>query len=193
MTSGLFMVDRNGCPTFMNPAAERLTGFRLEEIKGTPLHDSIHCIRPDGAPYPASECPLAEAYRESKPLKNHEDVFVRKDGGLFPVSCSVTPLEEEGEAVGTVTEFVDITERKKAEESQRLLNAELDHRVKNILATIQSLLVQTSHGSRSLDAFVEAFKGRIGAMAQRSEEHTSELQSLMRISYAVFCLKKKKS
>src|SRR3546814_3827708 len=33
----------------------------------------------------------------------------------------------------------------------------------------------------------------IGAMAARSEEHTSELQSLMRISYAVFCLKKKKS
>src|SRR3546814_4446773 len=33
---------------------------------------------------------------------------------------------------------------------------------------------------------------RVGAMAPRSEEHTSELQSLMRISYAVFCLNKKK-
>src|SRR3546814_5039482 len=40
MTSGLFMVDRNGCPTFMNPAAERLTGFRLEEIERSEEHTS---------------------------------------------------------------------------------------------------------------------------------------------------------
>src|SRR3546814_4449962 len=42
---------------------------------------------------------------------------------------------------------------------------------------------------------LEAFGGGVtwgGAMLRRSEEHTSELQSLMRISYAVFCLKKKK-
>src|SRR3546814_4624416 len=35
-------------------------------------------------------------------------------------------------------------------------------------------------------------RAELGVIAQRSEEHTSELQSLMRISYAVFCLKKKK-
>src|SRR3546814_1923748 len=40
--------------------------------------------------------------------------------------------------------------------------------------------------------FVETYKAKFGADAVRSEEHTSELQSLMRISYAVFCLKKKK-
>src|SRR3546814_2596819 len=38
-----------------------------------------------------------------------------------------------------------------------------------------------------------AFAARMGELAERSEEHTSELQSLMRISYAVFCLKKKKT
>src|SRR3546814_10333822 len=38
---------------------------------------------------------------------------------------------------------------------------------------------------------IYAFRGAQDAMASRSEEHTSELQSLMRISYAVFCLKKK--
>src|SRR3546814_4718985 len=43
---------------------------------------------------------------------------------------------------------------------------------------------------RCLGSFIAAFDG--GAYIKRSEEHTSELQSLMRISYAVFCLKKKK-
>src|SRR3546814_3682258 len=52
-----------------------------------------------------------------------------------------------------------------------------------------------------LDKFSEAYtevdkqarQGKIAAVRERSEEHTSELQSLMRISYAVFCLKKKKT
>src|SRR3546814_2215511 len=38
---------------------------------------------------------------------------------------------------------------------------------------------------------LDQLRGQFGRVAQRSEEHTSELQSLMRISYAVFCLKKK--
>src|SRR3546814_9235794 len=39
----------------------------------------------------------------------------------------------------------------------------------------------------------QAFERRVRFLGERSEEHTSELQSLMRISYAVFCLKKKKT
>src|SRR3546814_3017757 len=44
------------------------------------------------------------------------------------------------------------------------------------------------------DAVLECFEGAVGIRGDddRSEEHTSELQSLMRISYAVFCLKKQK-
>src|SRR3546814_10777034 len=45
---------------------------------------------------------------------------------------------------------------------------------------------------RELDALVAAVAKKAGVVPERSEEHTSELQSLMRISYAVFCLKKKK-
>src|SRR3546814_11580897 len=41
--------------------------------------------------------------------------------------------------------------------------------------------------------FMSGWAGEHGRVVHRSEEHTSELQSLMRISYAVFCLKKKKS
>src|SRR3546814_8331539 len=50
-----------------------------------------------------------------------------------------------------------------------------------------------SGGEPSAGADGESWEARIGVAPQRSEEHTSELQSLMRISYAVFCLKKKKT
>src|SRR3546814_9741194 len=85
---------------------------------------------------------------------------------------SIAPLTLSGEAIsGCVVTMVDLSQRKIAERQQLLMMRELDHRIKNTLALVLSISHRT---------------------AARSEEHTSELQSLMRISYAVFCLKKKK-
>src|SRR3546814_5732547 len=53
-------------------------------------------------------------------------------------------------------------------------------------------LIRRVYGSADFREGVESFVARRDPRWQRSEEHTSELQSLMRISYAVFCLKKKK-
>lgn len=59
----------------------------------------------------------------------------------------------------------DITERKRAEERQRLLIAELDHRVKNALACVSVVAQHTRERSGSMDEFVERLTGRIQAMA----------------------------
>jgi PAS domain S-box-containing protein len=59
----------------------------------------------------------------------------------------------------------DITERKRAEERQRLLVRELDHRVKNVLASVATVAQRTRQGSASMDEFLQAFEGRIQAMA----------------------------
>ncbi|WP_166397042.1 PAS domain S-box protein [Rubrobacter marinus] len=118
--SCLFMMDVMGCPTFMNPAAEAATGYTLEELRGRTLHDSVHHTRPDGSHYPISECPLGEALDPaSTGVTKVEEVFVRKDGTFFPVSCSVSPLDRDGERVGAVLEFQDVTERKRAEAELR--------------------------------------------------------------------------
>ena len=59
----------------------------------------------------------------------------------------------------------DITERKQAEMRQALLTAELDHRVKNVLARVSVAAMKTREGSSSIDDFVTALKGRIQSMA----------------------------
>ncbi|HYX31626.1 MAG TPA: PAS domain S-box protein [Oligoflexus sp.] len=114
--SCLFMMDRNGRPTFMNPAAMRVTGYgSLEEIKGKPLHDAVHWKKADGSPYPMEECPIDNAQADLQTVQNQAEVFCRKDGSLFPVSYSIAPLEKNGEVIGSVLEFRDVTEEKKSE------------------------------------------------------------------------------
>src|SRR3546814_4770709 len=85
---------------------------------------------------------------------------------LFPYTTLFRSAAATREALHRETEQVEM---------RTILLRELNHRVKNTLATVNSLAALSREG------------------ATRSEEHTSELQSLMRISYAVFCLKKKKN
>src|SRR5262249_19624258 len=59
----------------------------------------------------------------------------------------------------------DITKRKRYEERQNVLMAELDHRVKNVLARVAVVATYTRQGSRTMDEFIQAFDGRIQSMA----------------------------
>jgi two-component sensor histidine kinase len=67
----------------------------------------------------------------------------------------------------------DITERKAAEERQKILIDELNHRVKNTLATVQSLSAQTAHGAPSQKAFQQAFEGRLIALGKAHDQLTA--------------------
>ncbi|MCC9168359.1 GAF domain-containing sensor histidine kinase [Pontibacter harenae] len=115
-TGALFMMNEFGECTFMNPAAVAMTGFTLEELANKPLHDIIHHTRPDGSHYPLHECPIDRALPQNSDVRAHQDVFIRKDGTFFPVSCAASPIKENGVPVGTVIEVRDVTEEKKAEQ-----------------------------------------------------------------------------
>jgi len=127
--SCLFMMDKEGHSTFMNPTAETVTGYTLDEIRDMPLHDAIHHHHPDGRPYPMCDCPIDNAQSELVEMKDYEDIFIRKDGSFFPVICYIAPLEENGKVVGSVLDFRDVTEQKEAEKEIRVLNNTLEQRV----------------------------------------------------------------
>jgi len=74
-------------------------------------------------------------------------------------------LNDARQTVGSIVTLTDITARKRAEDQQTMLVAELNHRVKNILAIVQSVAAQTVRGSSSLETFNVAFSGRIKALA----------------------------
>lgn len=128
--SCLFMMDDAGRPTFMNPAAEVVTGYTLDEIRDRPLHEAVHHHHPDGRSFPITDCPIDNGREELVPLQDYRDVFVRKDGTFFPVSCFVAPLS--GRQRGAVLEFRDITEELRAEEALRAA----DRRKDEFIATL---------------------------------------------------------
>lgn len=90
---------------------------------------------------------------------------LRADGSEFPIEASISQTSIAGEKLLTAI-VRDITERQRAEDMQRLLLAELDHRVKNALATVQAIAMQTLNAKMEPAAFVEAFSGRIQALGR---------------------------
>jgi PAS domain S-box-containing protein len=126
MGEGVFTLDAQGRVTYLNPEAERLLGWKTEELLGRRMHDMTHYQRPDGSPFPIEECAGFQVLREGKALKDFADTFIRKDASFFPVSYSSSLLRDaNGQVVGLVVVFQDITERKQAEQERHHLEARL--------------------------------------------------------------------
>src|SRR5690606_33040257 len=121
----LFLIDTRGRGLFINPAAEEVTGYTKDEFIGTAVHDLVHPVHPDGSPYPAQDCPLHTALGFGDTLRGHEDVFLHKDGRLFPVRCNAQPVIRNGEPIAVVIEFWDITREKHADERLQKKNERL--------------------------------------------------------------------
>src|SRR5499427_10064577 len=99
-------------------------------------------------------------------IEDHETVRQRKNGSRVDVSLMISPVKDaEGNVVGASAIVRNITERKRAEEREKMLMAELDHRVKNVLARVDMVTMSSRNGSSSIDEFIRSLKGRIQSMA----------------------------
>ncbi|HEY6751874.1 MAG TPA: PAS domain S-box protein, partial [Rubrobacteraceae bacterium] len=146
----LFLWDTEGRVTFMNPAAEQTFGWRQEELLGEVLHDRMHHHHPDGRAYPISECPLVRVFESAQTLRDHEDVFFRRDGSPIDVSCSLGPIIVDGRITGAALVVRDITERKKNEgavrESELLYQTAMEQAMENIfLVEVETLRIMESN------------------------------------------------
>jgi PAS domain S-box-containing protein len=120
---GLCAVDREGRLTFMNAAAERMVGWRESELLGRPLHEAVHFQRPDGTPLAATECALLGVMQSGTSVRVEEDAFTRRNGSVFPVCYTSSPIVTDGHVVGAVLAFHDISDRRDEEKRRVTLLA----------------------------------------------------------------------
>lgn len=152
-TSALLMMDKTGHCTFMNPAAEKMFGYRFEEISAKPLHYMIHHHRPDGSFYPKEECPIDRVLPDNFDIRAHKDVFFRKDGTSFPVSCAASPIFENGVPVATVIEIRDITQELNAENALKKSAEELEARVQERTIELREANNRLEKSNNELEQF----------------------------------------
>jgi PAS domain S-box-containing protein len=119
IAEGLVMLDAQGRITYMNPAAETLFGWTSAELLGKDIHEKTHYKRPDGSPFPEADCPLLRVLRCGAAVREHEDLFIRKDGSFFPVVFSASAVKTESATGGVVVCFRDDAKRRQTEEALR--------------------------------------------------------------------------
>jgi PAS domain S-box-containing protein len=151
---GIITFNAQGIIEAVNPEAERLFGYRPDEMIGQRFDTLM--------PHPPSRPPPGEATIISI---GREVTGRRKDGTVFPVSLSTGEFELDRERFFTGI-VRDITERKRAEERQRLLTAEIDHRAKNLLASVQAMVLLTKRDAGSVGDFAESLIGRLQSLAR---------------------------
>ncbi|WP_105383540.1 sensor histidine kinase [Neorhizobium alkalisoli] len=176
LPAAVYTTDAQGKITYFNRAAAELAG-REPIIGQDEWCVTFRLFTADGQPLPHNECPMAIALKENRPVRGVEAMAQRPDGSLFPFLPFPTPMRsEDGDVVGAVNMLVDISDRKLAENNQRVFLDELNHRVKNNMMMLHALLRSAERESNSAEA--RAVLGdaaqRVGAMAAAQQALYSE-------------------
>lgn len=122
---GIYGVNAEGITTFVNPAAERMLGWKASDLVGKDMHASVHHTHADGSHYPHRHCPIYAAFRDGVVHKVDDEVFWRADGTAFPVEYTSTPIRDRGQLLGAVIVFRDISQRREDEAKLRSALAEV--------------------------------------------------------------------
>lgn len=165
----LLAVDGDGNLIAANDAAQGLFGTVVEPEAGIRLVEM----------FPLAERPLLEGLLEragsGEVLVGRAVRFARPDGLERDLELSLAPVRDDTGSIASVSITArDISERKRAEERQRLLLNELSHRVKNTLAIVQALAQQSIRGKAPAEQERAAFNARLGTLAAAHDLLTRE-------------------
>jgi PAS domain S-box-containing protein len=165
---GISEIAPDGSFLRVNEAISAITGLSREYLLASKLFRHTH---------PEDAEPDREGFRKQVGgelnFYSVEKRFIRKDGRVIWMSVRSSPVRDtDGKLLYLVRVVQDITERKAAEQRAKLLVDELNHRVKNTLATVQSLASQSARGAPTPAAFRESFEGRLIALSKAHDQLT---------------------
>jgi len=153
--------DLSGVITDWNGGAERLFGYSADEVIGKPVTILIPEDRLDEEPE------ILGRIRRGERVEHFDTVRRRKDGSLVEISLTISPIRNAaGQIVGASKVGRDITERRQAQEQQRLLLREMDHRVKNLFTLAGGIVSLSARAAETPAELASAVQGRLAALAR---------------------------
>jgi len=162
VVDAIITIDDQGTIENLNPAAAEVFGYPADEVIGR----NVKMLMPE--PYRHEHDGYLKNYLTTGQAKligsGREVIGLRKNGSSFPMELAVSEMSVGGRRMFTGV-VRDITERRRTEEHQKVLLAELDHQAKNILAEVAAVAKSTRQGSRSSEEFLQTLDGRIHSMA----------------------------
>jgi PAS domain S-box-containing protein len=166
----IFTIDLAGRITGWNTGAENLLGWGEGEAIGRPVN-VIFTAEDNREAVAEEEMRLAVTEGRADDDRWH----LRKDGGRFWANGLMMPMRDDaGGLTGFLKILRDLTEAQLASEHQQLLIHELNHRVKNTLATVQAFTTQSLRSATSLHDAREAITARLIALAKAHDVLTAE-------------------
>ncbi len=117
VAAGIYIIDLNDGVVFINKAAEAILGYEAGELLGRNSHEVFHYAKNDGSPIPKEACRLTQALRDGISGRFADETFWTKDGRKVPVECTTAAMRDGGKITGAVIAFVDITDRRLANEA----------------------------------------------------------------------------
>jgi PAS domain S-box-containing protein len=169
VVDGIIIIDDQGTVENLNPAAARAFGYDSEEVVGR----NVKILMPE--PFRRERDTDLANYLQTGQSKamgiGREMTGVRKDGSIFPMEFAVSEMEVAGRRMFTAV-VRDITERKLAEQHQKTLTSELQHRTNNLLTVVQTIANRTLSGGYPLKEANDILEARLRALARANKQLT---------------------
>ncbi|GAB2814184.1 PAS domain S-box protein [Actinocorallia aurea] len=115
----IWVVGPAGEILYTNPAALTTLGYdECADLRGRSSHETLHPYRPDGSPYPPSECPMLKPALTGAAVRGDSEFFLRRDGSFISAYWWSSPIDLPI-GRGAIYSFVDMTERLAHEQAAR--------------------------------------------------------------------------
>lgn len=167
----IYGIDLNGNCTFVNQSCLIILGYsNKEELLGRHMHSLIHHSYPDGRAMPVEECRIYRAFRNGQRVHSDDEILWKSDGSSFPAEYWSYPQMLNGELIGAVVTFTDITERIEARE--RLAFRE---QFENIIMTLSTDFINLN--SDQIDSGISRAIRSIGQFLQADRSYVFQLNN----------------
>jgi len=147
----IYGLNNQGECTFANPACVKLLGYNsVDELLNKNMHELIHHTQRDGTPYSNNQSLICESFKSNRKVHVDDEVFWRKNGESFDVEYWAYPIVKDGNVMGAVVSFIDITMRRKNEAELHQYRSQLETLVEERTTELQLVIRELESYSYSI-------------------------------------------